>query len=59
MLKRSDYFILGSALISMAISIFLWFSGYKDAGLFVGIWVPSLLSFGQYFKQRVAEGSNG
>jgi len=59
MLKRSDYLILGSALISMIISIYLWFSGQKEAGLFVAIWVPSLLSFGNYFKQRFSGDHNG
>jgi hypothetical protein len=50
MLKTSDYLILVAALISMALSIYLWFSGDTDAGLFVGIWVPSILGFGAYFK---------
>lgn len=50
MLKTSDYFILIAALISMILSIGLWFSGDKQAGLFVGIWVPSILGFGAYFK---------
>ena len=50
MLKTSDYFILLAALLSMVLSIFLWFNGSKDAGLFVGIWVPSILGFGAYFK---------
>ncbi len=55
MLKKSDYYILGSALISMFISIYLWFTGNKEAGLFVGLWVPSLLSFGHYFKNQMGE----
>ncbi len=50
MLKQSDYFILAAALVSMVLSIILWFSGNQDAGLFVGIWVPSILGFGAYFK---------
>jgi len=50
MLKKSDYFILSAALLSMMLSIALWFSGEQDAGLFVGIWVPSILGFGAYFK---------
>jgi hypothetical protein len=50
MLKKSDYFILSAALVSMILSIFLWFNGQQDAGLFVGIWVPSILGFGAYFK---------
>ena len=55
MIKKSDYIILISALLSMALSIYLWFSGDKEAGLFVGIWVPSILSFGNYIKQRINE----
>ena len=50
MLKTSDYLILTAALASMILSIYLWFSGQQDAGLFVGIWVPSILGFGAYFK---------
>ena len=38
--------ILVGAAISFLLSIFLWFSGSKEQGLFVGIWVPSILSFG-------------
>ena len=38
--------ILVAAGISFLLSIYLWFSGSKDQGVFVGIWVPSILSFG-------------
>lgn len=50
MLKTSDYFILIAALLSMFFSIYLWFSGSQEAGVFVGLWVPSILGFGAYFK---------
>jgi len=50
MLKKSDYFILSAALFSMILSIYLWFFVNHDAGVFVGIWVPSILGFGSYFK---------
>ncbi|MCC5913809.1 MAG: hypothetical protein JJU46_05495 [Balneolaceae bacterium] len=50
MLKKSDYYILTAAIASMILSIYLWFSGEQDAGLYVGIWVPSILGFGAYFK---------
>jgi hypothetical protein len=50
MLNKSDYFIISAALISMILSIVLWFAVDQDAGLFVGIWVPSILGFGAYFK---------
>jgi hypothetical protein len=50
MFKTSDYLIGTAALISFLLSVYLWFTGQKDAGLFVGIWVPSILSFGTYLK---------
>jgi hypothetical protein len=50
MLKTSDYFILSAAIISMALSIILWFTIDRESGVFVGLWVPSILGFGAYFK---------
>lgn len=50
MFRVSDYFLLGAGLLSFLLSVYLWFSGQKDSGLFVGIWVPSILSFGIYIK---------
>jgi hypothetical protein len=37
---------LVAAAISFLLSVYLWFSGSKDQGVFVGIWVPSILSLG-------------
>jgi hypothetical protein len=37
---------LVAAAISFFLSVYLWFSGSKDQGAFVGIWVPSILSLG-------------
>ncbi|MEQ9308663.1 MAG: hypothetical protein RLN90_04360 [Balneolaceae bacterium] len=54
-MKKSDLFILGSALASMILSIYFWFMVDKDAGLFIGIWVPSLLGFGNYIKMKQGE----
>lgn len=31
---------------SFLFSVYLWFSGSKEEGLFVGLWVPSILAFG-------------
>lgn len=50
MLNKSDYFILAAALVSLILSVSLWFGVDQQAGLFVGIWVPSILGFGAYFK---------
>jgi hypothetical protein len=59
MLKKSDYFILTSVFISFLLSIYLWFTGHKEAGLFVGIWVPSILSLGGYLKTISKGPTNG
>ena len=39
-------FFLVAAFVSFLLSVTLWFNGYKDEGLFVGIWVPSICSAG-------------
>jgi hypothetical protein len=31
---------------SFLFSVYLWFSGHKEQGAFVGLWVPSILSLG-------------
>jgi uncharacterized membrane protein YvlD (DUF360 family) len=50
MFKLSDLFILLAVGVSFAISGLLWFEGFQNEGLFTAIWVPSILSFGIYFK---------
>ena len=50
MFTRADLFILAAALLSFLLSVYLWFSGEKEAGKFVGIWVPSVLGLGIYVK---------
>lgn len=37
---------IAAAGLSFLFSVTLWFSGYREEGIFVGIWVPSILSFG-------------
>ena len=43
-MKKPDYLSLSAAFLSFLFSVYLWFAGQKDAGIFVGIWVPSILS---------------
>ncbi len=40
--------ILLAAFLSFVLSVYLWFTGAKEQGIFVGIWVPSILSFGTF-----------
>lgn len=37
---------VGGAGLSFLLSVSLWFTGSKEQGLYVGLWVPSILSFG-------------
>ncbi|AWF79388.1 hypothetical protein BTJ40_00275 [Microbulbifer sp. A4B17] len=50
MLKASDFFILLAVLVSLVLSAGLWFSGYKEQGIFTALWVPTVLTLGIYFK---------
>jgi hypothetical protein len=34
------------ALVSFVLSVSLWFTGHHDQGIFVGLWVPSILALG-------------
>ena len=45
-LRLAKFGFVIAAAASFLFSVYLWFSGSKDEGLFVGIWVPSILSFG-------------
>lgn len=45
-LATSKALFFAAAGISFALSVWLWFSGDRERGLFVGIWVPSILSAG-------------
>ncbi len=48
MIKLSSgvWFFIAAAGLSFLFSVSLWFSGYREEGVFVGIWVPSIFSFG-------------
>ena len=38
-----------AAALSFALSVVLWFSGERQEGLFVGLWVPSILALGGFY----------
>ncbi len=56
MFDKSDYLILGAAFISFLFSVSIWFGllgpNQNDAAIFVGLWVPSILALGVYYKTR-------
>ena len=45
-LATSKILFFAAAGISFLLSIWLWFSGDRERGLFVGLWVPSILAAG-------------
>jgi hypothetical protein len=45
-LSRARNLFLMAAGISFLLSVSLWFLGHKEQGVFVGLWVPSILALG-------------
>jgi hypothetical protein len=53
MLKKltpSDILMLIAAFSSLIFSELLWFKGEKEAAIFIGLWVPSILGFAIFLK---------
>ena len=46
------YYPVVLSFLSFLYSVSLWFSGYQLEGIFVGIWVPSILAFAICIRQR-------
>jgi hypothetical protein len=44
----AKYSILIATALSFLLSVSLWFLGAREEGVFVGIWVPSILAFGAF-----------
>jgi hypothetical protein len=45
---RSKIPVVIAAGLSFLLSVYLWFSGFKEEGIFVGLWVPTILSLGAF-----------
>ena len=46
------YYPVVLSFLSFLYSVSLWFSGYQLEGIFVGIWVPSILALATCIRQR-------
>jgi hypothetical protein len=42
--------IVAAAAISFVLSVSLWFGGNEQQGIFVGLWVPSILALGAFVQ---------
>ena len=38
-----------AAVVSFTLSIVLWFTDHREEGVFVGLWVPSILAAGGFW----------
>ena len=50
--SKIGFFVAAGA--SFVVSVALWFGGSREEGLFIGLWVPSILSFGTLLFSRGA-----
>jgi hypothetical protein len=44
--RRARALVVVGAFVSFLFSVSLWFAGMREEGLFVGLWVPSILGLG-------------
>ena len=51
--RRATILFLTAAVLSFLLSVGLWFSGYRGEGVFVGLWVPSILGAGAFWMAAV------
>lgn len=51
---RARLLLLVAAVVSFALSVSLWFGGNEQDGIFVGLWVPSILALGAVVAPRGA-----
>jgi hypothetical protein len=50
--RHARQLLIVATLISLALSVSLWFSGSEQEGIFVGLWVPSILALGAIVAPR-------
>lgn len=59
MVRQNSTLTLLAAFLSFLFSVYLWFSGAREEGMFVGLWVPSILAAGVYLNPVTKENHNG
>jgi len=50
--KNFTYLILAAASASLITSILIWIEGDRDLAMYIGLWVPSILSAGIILKEK-------
>jgi hypothetical protein len=44
-MRKRDFIVILSAFLSFILSVYLWFSGDKEMGQYVSIWVPTIIVY--------------
>jgi len=52
--KDTNGLILAASLVSIATSIYLYTTGHRDTGIFVGLWAPTFLGLGSLINENRA-----
>lgn len=50
--RQAETLFLVAALLSFVLSVVLWFTDSRLEGVFVGLWVPSILALGAFYFAR-------
>jgi hypothetical protein len=53
MMRTADILLLIAAMIALVLSQYLWYQGQREESLFVGLWVPSILAFGNFLRSAI------
>jgi hypothetical protein len=51
-ITRARALFLGAAFASFVFSVSLYFTGSESQGIFVGLWVPSIIALGAFLAPR-------
>ena len=51
--------IVLAAFASFVLSVSMWFSGDREQGVFVGLWVPSIIALGAFVLSTLEPGHRG
>lgn len=48
--KDLQALVYGASLVSIVMSIYMFATGKKDTGIFIGLWAPTFLGLGTFFN---------
>ena len=44
--------VYGASLVSIVMAIYMFATGKKDTGIFIGLWAPTFLGLGTFFNSE-------